>query len=290
MRIHIDTMLERSRDRMTRVFLPENSDIIRFAERDRMDALARIILDRGEIKKMRSAGNEPDGDLWVTRTYVDLKKNERDTVNFRYRKIFDLCRVIGAPNVIDIGCGQVNQAFLLADYTNMTYLGIDIDQFVLIDYRERDYEDENIYFPYTEEAPSPFCDGRIKFLNAVYPFPIDAPANNIAVCSYSLANDSNPEYIRAVAEAFARDFDRVLFNTLHEDVEIWKNSACKCFDFYPIGTNRFVFGTKIPEDIVRMKEFYPFKDGRFLTGIDNYWEYELVEDDYKEGRFGYIHW
>lgn len=92
-----------------------------------------------------------------------------------------------------------------------------------------------------------------------------------------------------MSEFFARDFDRVLFNTLQDSVDLWKKFAGKYFDFYPIGMNRFVFGTKIAEDVQRLKEMYPFENGCFEAGIDNYWEYDsmvMASDNF----VNYLNW
>lgn len=273
MQCHLSPNCER--DVLIRTFIPENEEFINAIDIASMNAFIRKILDNGEILKSRSAANEPDGGYWIPSTYVYLKKVKRDSVSFRYKRIFDLCKVIGARHIYDIGCGTLNQSFYLSDYTSMTYTGIDCS-FVLNDYRKKDYDNENIYFSFTEAAPSSFCNGRIQFIKAEYPIKIDAPANNIAVSCYSITNTTNADRIITMSEFFTRDFDRVLFNTLQDSVDLWKKFAGKYFDFYPIGQSRFVFGTKISEDIRRLKEMYPFENGVFHTGIDNYWEYDSM--------------
>ncbi len=296
--MNINNFLTIERDKLTRIFLPENKSSLlnRHDWRmwdwtlEEMEQLVRVIMGTENVRRIRSTGNPLDDKEWTPEAYIDCKESELFDIYFRYSKIFDLCRVLGVTNLYDIGCDFINQSFILCDYSNFCYTGIDNWGFKLNDYRKQDYKNENIYFPYTNETPLPFCGGRIRFVKAEYPFKIDAPAGNIAISCYSLTNTTDPDEIYAISEAFARDFERVLFNTYQDSVEIWKNSVCKCFDFYPIGHNRFVFGTKIPEDIIRLKEIYPFSDAKFSTGIDNYMEYDNMNDEDTEGDFGYIHW
>lgn len=264
------------RDVLIRTFIPENEEFINAVDTGCMEGYIKKVFDTEKVLKMRSAANEPDKEYWIPSTYVYLKKVQRDSVSFRYKRIFDLSRVIGVRHIYDIGCCYLNQSFYLSDYTCMTYNGIDY-QFILNDYRKKDYDDENIYYPFTETAPSPFCNNRIRFIKAIYPIKIDAPANNIAVSCYSITNTTNAYKIETLSEFFARDFDRVLFNISQNSVDLWKKYIGEYFDFYPIGMNRFVFGTKIAEDVRRLKEMYPFKNGCFDTGIDNYWEYDSMD-------------
>lgn len=274
MQCHLSPDCER--DVLIRNFIPENEEFINAIDAELMDRFVKKIFGHENISKIRSAGNEPDEDFWIPSQYVQTKKVMRDSVSFRYKRIFDLCKVIGARHIYDIGCCYLNQSFYLSDYTRMTYTGIDY-QFILNDYRKKDYDAQNIYYPFSETPPAPFCNNRIRFINAIYPIKIDAPSNNIAVSCYSITNTTNAYKIETMSEFFARDFDRVLFNTLHDSVDLWKKFAGKYFDFYPIGMDRFVFGTKIAEDVRRLKEMYPFENGRFDTGIDNYWEYDSMD-------------
>jgi hypothetical protein len=124
-----------------------------------------------------------------------------------------------------------------------------------------------------DETPPPLCDGRIRYIRGHYPeFELDVQPNNIAIACYSLTMYHEEEEIRKMVEALTRDFERILFNIHFRDsnvVECWRNSDWTGYEIYPIGPEGFLFVTKNPEDIRKLKEFYPFEDGRFLTGIDD---------------------
>lgn len=278
------------RDRVMKLYIPLGGKTRSRIFLETSKTLVDLIFNHKEIKYMRSAANDPDGITWTNKTYVHMKETEYNQLFFRYKQIFDLCKVIGVKHLYDIGCFFINQSFLLSDYSNISYVGIDNEQFVLNDFDINDYKHGNIYYPYSVDAPDPYCGGRISFEKALYPYPINVPPSNIAISSYSVTNTVNPEEIKKISDAFARDFERVLFNTYQESVPFWKESACKCFSFFPLGHNRFVFGTRIPEDIIRLKEQYPFSDGRLSTGIDNFSEFMQLEAVDPEGTRGYIRW
>lgn len=290
MEVNEKTLQTVKRDRIAKLFLPLFEDILDSYSADALKQIIRMMLNNGEIKRKRSAANEPDGKEWICDTYVSLKKSELVGVYFRYQRMFELCKVLGIKHIYDLGCCFINQSLLLTENTNLVYIGIDSDQFVLNDFRKKDFQEKNIYYTYSNEAPSSFCRGRISFVKAEYPFPVNPLENNIAISSYSLTKTRNPEKISTIADAFGRDFERILFNTYQESVVFWKEYAGKNFCFFPIGYSKFVFGTRITKDIVHLKEQYPFYEGRFWTGIDNYMEYMSIAEIDPDGSSGYIQW
>ena len=123
-------------------------------------------------------------------------------------------------------------------------------------------------------------------------FELDFLPNSIAIACYSLTMYREEEEITKLADALVQDFDRVLFNIHFRDrnvMRFWRNSRLKEFEIYPIGPQGSLFATKKPEDIRRLKEFYPFDDGRFLTGIDDAMDHYFCRTPSEPYRF-YADW
>lgn len=204
--------------------------------------------------------------------YLEHKKREFHSVIRRYSKIFDLCRVLGITNIYDIGCCTINQAFLLAHHSRMNYTGLDCG-FILNDWRTSDTETNNYYRLFAQEAPPPFCGGRIRFVEGWYPdTSFEVKPNNIAIGSYSLAMCEGKECIEKTVSALTHDFERILFNLTIRDTDaaFWKAAEWSGFEIHPIGPFEFVFATKNRCDLHRMMEMYPCDEkGRFDTGIDD---------------------
>jgi len=255
------------RDSLTGYFLPDQYKIRNMLAREKLDSIAKTVLGTDEIEKDTVV-------YWndTPENYVKTKESFFITVYFRYSRIFELCRVLGVSNIYDIGCQTINQSFLLARYSTVSYTGITTGRFELNDYRLADYDTLNACNFVTRQAPPPFCNGRIKFVLGYYPdVPLEIKPNNIAIACYALYQNDE-DSIKNISSAFVRDFDRVLFDIdFHrkEICSIWKNQDWGEFQFFPIGPRGFVFGTKNPEDIRRLKETYPFEDGKFITGIDD---------------------
>ena len=278
------------RDRITGYFLPENIDARERLSRSELDEIAAELFGTDNLQRTLTVqGNHQEN----PDHYVKMKNWNLYEVNYRYSRIFDLCRVIGAVNLYDIGCQMINQSFLLLPYSRMSYTGIMNGKFVLNDYRPSDVTTKNYHLLTADETPQPLCDGRIRYIRGQYPdLDLKVQPENIAVACYSLTMYREEEEIRKMVDALTRDFDRVLFNIAFRDssvVRFWKNSDWKGFELYPIGPQGFLFATKKPEDIRRLKEFYPFEDGRFLTGIDTAMEHyscSALSDLYRS----YVDW
>ena len=263
---------ENLRDWYMTFFLPESQPLLNGFPKARMDEVTRSLLGTDSPEKCLRTRYEktPEED---PEAYLEDKMREYRRVNYRYARIFEFCRVIGVRNIYDIGCQGLNQALLLSQFTAMSYTGID-GSFSLNDWRKQDIEDKNYHLPITREAPPPFCDGRIRFLKGYYPdVKPEILPDSIAVGCYSFTM-CRGEKIPAVQNALTSDFDRILINIpgdtfRPEDGEIWKNASWTGFEVHPIGASNFLFATKIPEDIVRLKKMYPMDEyGRFSTGID----------------------
>ena len=278
------------RDRITGYFLPENVSERERLSRETLDNYAVKLFGTENIIKAVTVQGNPEED---TDQFLHYKELDFYQVNYRYSRIFDLCRVIGAVNLYDIGCQSLNQSFQLVQYSRMSYTGIMNGRFLINDYRPSDFETKNYNIIKADETPPPLCDGRIRYICGHYPeFELDVLPNNIAIACYSLTMYHEEDEIRKMVEALTRDFERVLFNIRFRDsnvVEFWRNSDWTGYEIYPIGPEGFLFATKNPEDIHKLKEFYPFEDGRFLTGIDSVVEHlhcGILLDPYRN----YVEW
>ena len=258
------------RERITGYFLPENVRERERLSREKLDNYAAKLFGAETIAKTVTVQGNPEENPDEFLYYKELDFYQ---VNHRYSRIFDLCRVIGAVNLYDIGCESLNQSFQLVQYSRMSYTGIMNGRFLINDYRPSDFETKNYSIIKADETPPPFCDGRIRYIRGHYPeFELDVLPNNIAIACYSLTMYHEEDEIRKMVEALTHDFERILFNIRFRDsnvVQFWRNCNWSGYEVYPIGPEGFLFATKNPEDIRKLKEFYPFEDGRFLTGIDS---------------------
>jgi len=180
---------------------------------------------------------------------------------------------LGIENIYDIGCGTINQAFLLISENDLSYTGMDTI-FELLDWREED-KAANYYTHYYEKnAPLPFCDNRISFIRGIYPDSrFDVKPNHLAVASCSLAMCDTKKEINNVIKSLQRDFDRILFNpSLRDgDYEAWANADRSGFEVCPVDYSGYIYATKYPCDIEKLKEKYPVdEDGVFNTKIRNF--------------------
>lgn len=262
-----------NRDLLTEIFLPEwHADRERLSD-ERYRDIVELMLGR-ENPSMRlgtkwdkTPQEDPSG-------YLSYKEDDFKGKNNRYRRIFDLCRVLGITHIYDIGCEAINQSFQLVHHTRMTYTGIDT-YFALNDWRESDRAKVYCRHPYVEEAPPVFCDGRIRFVKGLYPqVELDIQPNNIAVASCSLTMCEGKECISETAAALMRDFERILFNPPRaefraEDHSYWIDADWTGFEMLSFkASGDFLFATRHPEDVRRIKEMYSCNErGEFDTGI-----------------------
>lgn len=262
-------------DILIRRFLPHSisGNIYQHISHKNMDEWARIILGTDEIDHIPDRVAKALGEIDDKESAAKIKENNFHDIYFRYSRIFDLCRVVGAVNMYDIGCQTVNQSFLLADYTKMSYTGITDSCFDLIDFLYTDISEGNYNIIMTKQVPKTLYSGRISFIKGHYPdFSLEVKQNNIGIACNSLTMCKTEEEVTQAAAALSRDFERILLNInicIPERMEFWKRQNWSEFEICSIGARGFIFGTKNSEDIRRLKEMYPFEDGRFITGIDS---------------------
>ena len=260
------------RDLLTRAFLPGNGFPPMGLEftRKTMNEFADVLLGEGRYTRVPVPGSRSFPEI---RMRVDCKRHDLVDVAYRYARMFELCRVIGARHVYDIGCQTINQAFLLADDTAMSYTGIQNGRFFLNDWLEEDRETEDYDVCATEIPPEPFCGGRIRFVRGHYPdFPLETMPDNIALASCSFTLIEEEEEAERTVAAVKRDFDRILFNIplgREGGEDLWKKRDWNGWRIAPAGPNGYVFASRIPEDFARLDKAY-LRDGvRYLTGIDD---------------------
>lgn len=256
------------RDELMKHFVPGQA----YISYDRQIEVDKIMLSTDNpgkcigIKMIEAPKEAPD-------QYLFYKKDSYYQKNAIYCRIFDLCRVLGITNVYDIGCETINQSFLLAAHTNISYTGMD-SIFILNDWRQEDEQSNNYWYCYTEETPAQFCDGRIRFVKGTYPDKVfDVKPNHIAVASCSLTMCRGAKCINRVVSALVRDFNRILINFPYsegrkEDYNCWKNADWSGYEIRPIDYSGFVYATRNEEDIERLKVMYPFDEDEVIdTGI-----------------------
>ncbi len=260
------------RDLLTRVFLPGNGFPpagFEFTRKD-MNEFADVLLGKDRYTRVPVPGSRSFPEI---RMRMDCKRSDLVDVVYRYARMFDLCRVIGAWHVYDIGCQTVNQAFLLADDTAMSYTGIQNGRFFLNDWLEEDRETEDYDVCATEIPPEPFCGGRIRFVRGHYPnFPLETMPDNIALASCSFTLIEEEEEAERTVAAVKRDFERILFNIpLRREggEDLWKKRDWNGWRIVPAGPNGYVFASRIPEDFTRLDKAYLRDGARYLTGIDD---------------------
>lgn len=263
-----------NREELTRLFLPENTDTRAFWSDQTAVETASALLGMKKLEKhfVSKFEKTPEEDPEL---YLADKHREFTHVYYRYAKIFDFCRVLGVSHVYDIGCQWMNQAFLLVSYSVMRYTGIGCS-FSLIDWLEQNHTAEHCTVPCVKEAPPPLCDGRIRFLKGWYPDVVLSPEeDSIAVASYAFTMCQDEKEIIRTTAALQKDFDRILINLrfIPEDdpyTACWKAQDWQGYTICPIGPCGFIYATRIPEDLDRLKKVYPCDEkGRFFTGIDD---------------------
>lgn len=213
-----------------------------------------------------------------------------------YHKAFGLCILLGATDLYDIGCGHDLQAGLIADLEGISYTGIDRcnERMAYITEQKDDGTSEpkivaecTLYRTMRENPCLPLeryedyfasFNDRIRFMHAVYPFPIHARENNIALVLNWLDACTDAER-HFISEALNRDFKRVLLTVDAENAVLWRDSL-SAFSFRELdraryydemsGTEKdgltFLFGTKNAEELSYLKEIgYNIHDDRFFV-------------------------
>jgi len=173
-----------------------------------------------------------------------------------YACFFDLCGFLKIKNLYDIGCSHPFQARLLKWYPEMNYTGIDL------------YVSESTKELYTEIFGS-----RFELQEAEYPYLIMPPENNMAISISAMTNDADKEKIESIAIPLSRDFERIIISIDDEMFTQWQ-SALPDFEICKIGNSfgewnvisDYIFGTKFPEDIVKIKAQYKYIDNLFQIG------------------------
>ena len=268
----------KERERLAGYFLPENYHVLSKISAEKLDIIIKIIFGTDDITKVN---------IWPSETNRSwVKQQDYLTINYRYSKIFDFCRVLGVTHLYDIGCQSINQSFLLINHSAVFYTGISSGIYFLNDFCLSDCVRNRDGIPTTEQIPPSLCNGRIRFVSGYYPdFHFEIHPNNIAISSYSMPQ---PDGIEKRVQAYVRDFERIIFNIQfrkQQVVEQWKNADWGEFKVFPIGPQGFMFATKYDEDIARLKEWYPFENGRFITGIDDgchYLQCKIHEDRFED--------
>jgi hypothetical protein len=264
----------RDREELTQFFLPENTHT-RACWSDEMDeAVAKALLGAEKTDKHLCSlfDKTPEED---PQQYLEDKCREFAGVYYRYSRIFDFCRVLGISHVYDIGCQWINQAFLLVPYSVMQYTGIGCS-FSLLNWRKEHHTAEHCAVPCVHDAPPSFCDGRIRFQKGWYPdIALSPEDDSIAVACYAFTMCREPEEIARTCAALRKDFNRILFNLNYfsendPSTDCWKEQDWHGYTIFPIGPCGFVYATRVPEDVERLKAVYPCDEmGRFFTGIDD---------------------
>ena len=255
--------LRGSRDELARYFLPEEREIriktVSYARQQEM-ACALLGCDTPEWRLGSRGKKPPEEDPSF---YLHYKESDYLGKYKSYSLYFSLCRLLGVRHVYDIGCEAINQSFLLLDDSELSYTGMG-PAFDLNDWREDDIENKKCTRPFVRKAPPPLCDGRIRFVKGLYPdTAFDVQPNHIAIASYSLTMCMGKEAIDKATAALTRDFERILFNPpffRSEDHECWIQADWSGFTIRHFGYYGYLFATKIPEDLQKIKEMYPIDD------------------------------
>jgi len=204
----------------------------------------------------------------------------------KYSDIFRLCRDLNAVNIYDIGCGDKLQAFLLINYPEMSYTGIDPRIFHdnFDGFKADTGEINALFYEFTNSD-------RIYYVNKAYPYDFMVEPNNIAVMLNSVTQTTD-EKIKELAGHLTRDFERIIITLpfkefiwkgndikeiVYKNVKLWTDpyekylrlyeKAMPEYKFYKIGEPNIVFATKVYKDINILKSKYTIADGKILMGV-----------------------
>lgn len=209
---------------------------------------------------------------------------------YRYSRVFSLCHALEVNNLYDIGCGSQLQALLLIYAPKMNYTGI--DPYIFQDYPDNFFPDPSYINELFESFTIP-GNNRIEYIKETYPCDLTVAANNIAITlSTPVGRSVADERRKNITAAISRDFERIVFDVpfqeynltgmnikdiIYNEVEVWTNpfekyyclwkNAVPEFEFYKIGERNYIFGTKVSDDIEKLKKHYTFVDNQFMTGV-----------------------
>ena len=196
-----------------------------------------------------------------------------------YARAFALAKILGAAEIVDIGCGDIPHIHTILDCPGLRYTGLcswaDNERF------------NRLLRPYVPD---------VKYEKKKYPCPLETGegAMGLAFMFHIL-----PETADGLMDALAGDFDRVLVQ-VWDDYEAAFRRAFAGFsvrilceqEFYGrfTGTMRrrkmICFATRIREDIRTLDEMrYDWYDTRFLFGDDRFrGEYHRKWDEATRGQ------
>lgn len=267
-----------NRDRSSKAFLFDHQ-IFNTMEREVYDEIIKSVLCTEElVKKKDYHWDEVDNINEID--LVRYKRFHLSNTYYRYTRIINLCCVLGVENVYDIGCECINQGLMLLKYFNISYVGIEANQFYLNDYRLIDKIENNYFYPVVDTPPAPFCEGRISYIKSEYPFELETKRNNLGVALSSLAPHSQIE-ANLLVEYLTNQFDRVIISVARSNVHLWRNADWGQMDIQIIGRDGVILGTKNKEDIDRLKMIYPYNNNYIDVGIMAFEEYNspFVEEE-----------
>lgn len=295
-----------SRENLARIFLPENQDQLEKLTLDELNEIEKTLLCCEVLEKYPCCSNREFSDD----EYRYLKYYEYYSVYSRYYAAFKLCELLGVKDIYDIGCGFMNQSFLLFDKRDISYTGIDL-RFSLLDYRNViDETHPNYHFPIIFTDLPGFCGGRIRFVNREYPFEITPKKDHLAITfhsfGYRLPDESAAdEERRAILGQLERDFDRLLITIgfpvpmndkgYYAYLPVWKR-LMPGFSFYRMEhweMGSLIFGTKIPEDVEKLRSagWFPIyrqkiylRDGKELK-LEYDYSLDQFHEEFPRGRF-----
>lgn len=286
-----------TREELAKLFLPDHQEQLEKLSLDELNQIEKTLLCCEVLEKRCYQGDRSEDERRYFKFY------EFFSVYSRYHAAFQLCELLGVTDIYDIGCGFLNQAFLLLDKPNVSYTGIDVG-FSLVDYRNViDESHPNYHCPIIYGDLPDFCGGRIRFVNRVYPFEITPGPDNLAIAfhsfGYRLPDESAvTDEIRAILNRLECDFDRLLITIgfsvplsvegAYEYLPVWKR-LMPGFEFYRIEHCQMlslVFATKVPEDIekIRSAGWFPTYRHKMHTidGKDIKMDYDYSLDRFYE--------
>ncbi len=203
-----------------------------------------------------------------------------------YSDIFRFCRDLNVVNIYDIGCADRLQAFLLINYPEMSYTGIDPRIFHdnFDGFKADTAEINALFYEFTGSD-------RIYYVNKAYPYDFMVEPNNIAVMLNSVTQTTE-EKIKELAGHLTRDFERIIITLpfkefiwkgkdikeiVYKNVKLWADpyekylrlyeKAMPEYKFYKLGEPNVVFATKIDNDETILNRKYTLADGRILMGV-----------------------
>lgn len=279
-----------TREELAKLFLPKNQDQLDKLSLSELEMIEKKLLNCEILKKFPCCykGERTNDDCRYDKFY------EFFSVNSRYHAAFELCELLGVKEIYDIGCGFLNQSFLLLEKHNISYTGIDTN-FWLLDCRNViDESYPNYHCPVVFHDLPEFCNGRIRFVNHEYPYTITPKHGNIAIAFHSLGfrlsdEENVTDEIRAILKQLEHDFERILItigspvpltiNGTYEYLPVWKK-LMPDFHFFKVEHSEMrslVFATKVSEDIqkIRSAKWFPIHRYRMYT-----MEHNEIKTDY----------